>query len=87
MPRLIERPAFRRLATACLAIVSLGALTAMSNPAEARIWVNFGFGPGYYAPYYGPYYRPYYYRPYPVYYGWRWRHRHWCYWHPYRCYY
>ena len=71
------------------AVLGIATLTAAPKPADAHLWVGAGFGPGYY---YQPYHPTYYYRPH---YGyayrpywrahWRWRHRHWCYWHPYAC--
>jgi hypothetical protein len=59
------------------ALVCLGGAMA-AKPADAQISVQLPFvslGIGY------PSYYPYYYR---ANYG-GWRHRNWCYWHPYRC--
>lgn len=71
----------RRFGLAVAAVLALAA--AMTpQPAAARVWVEVGPAPGYY---YAPAYYPHpWHRPY-----WRahWRHRHWCYWHPYRCHY
>lgn len=84
MSFLAGRPWLRRAGLAIVAAAGLaGAMTTTSKPAEARVWVSVGipFG-GYYAPppyYYRPYYRPYYRAYYPR------HHRHWCYYHPYRC--
>ena len=87
MSFLSERPRLRRLGLALAAVMGIGgALTAISQPANARVWVSVGVPfVGYYAPpppayYYRPY-RPYY--PYRAYYAPRGRN--WCYWHPYRC--
>lgn len=81
MSSLIGRTWFRRSGLALAAVLSVGALTAASQPADARVWVGFGapFGGYYYAPPPPPVYS------YPAYYGygWNWRHARWCRWHPY----
>lgn len=85
MSFLAGRPWLRRFGLALVTVLGLGgAMTAGSSPADARVWVSFGVPfPGFYAPpppayYYAPPAYPVYYRPYR-------HHRHWCYWHPYRC--
>ncbi|MGH7039743.1 MAG: hypothetical protein ACREE1_16580 [Stellaceae bacterium] len=79
----------RRSAAMVVAVLGLGAMTTLAaKPADARVFVRVGIGApvwgwGYYHPGYWhrPYYRPYY----PAYYrNWQWRH--WCAFHPYRCY-
>ena len=50
----------KRLGIGTLALLGLGAVALQSTPADARVFVGFGF-PGYYAPYYPAYgYAPYY---------------------------
>jgi hypothetical protein len=70
----------RRFGLVLATVFGLGTLilTAVSQPADARVWVGFGvpFGYGYYPP--PP---PVY--AYPADYGWGWRHARWCRWHPY----
>jgi hypothetical protein len=62
---------FKRLAIVLVTVLSISALSVPLSPANARVFVGFGFGPpvgwGYYAPrpYYGYYGYPYY----PTYYG------------------
>ena len=97
MSALIRRTALSRVAAAAFAVLCLGTALSVPKPAEARIWVGFNFGyPGYYAPYYPAYYpyyghgygyypRRYWHRHYYRAHYWGSRHRHWCYWHPYRC--
>ena len=62
-----NNPWLRRLAVVLVTVLSIGALTVPSRPANARVFIGFGVGApvgwGYYAPapYYGyPYYRTYY---------------------------
>jgi hypothetical protein len=74
----IGRRWFRRSGLALAALLSLGALAATSQPADARVWIGFGIPFGYY---YAPPPPPVY--AYPAYYGWGWRHARWCRWHPY----
>jgi len=61
----------KRLAVVLVTVLSIGALTVASTPANARVFIGFGIGApvgwGYYAPppYYGYYGYPYpYYRAY-----------------------
>jgi hypothetical protein len=61
----------KRLAVVLVTVLSIGALTVPSTPADARVFIGFGIGApvgwGYYAPptYYGYYGYPYpYYRAY-----------------------
>lgn len=89
---LIKRTGLSRAGAVLAAVLCLGAMTLSAKPADARIWVGFGFGyPGYYdAPYSYGYYPAYYgyYRPYYRWHHYRhvryWRHHNWCRWH--RCY-
>ena len=78
MSSLVGRSWFRRVGLAVAAVLGIGALTAASQPADARVWVSFGVPFGYY---YAPPPPPVY--AYPAYYGWGWRHARWCRWHPY----
>src|SRR5438874_1086581 len=57
---------FRRFGLVLAAVLSLGTLAAMSQLADARVFVSFGipFGYGYYPPPPPPVYA------YPAYYGW-----------------
>ena len=72
---------FRHFGLVLAAVLGLGTLAAVSQPADARVFVSFGvpFGYGYYPPPPPPVYA------YPAYYGrgWGWRHARWCRWHPY----
>jgi len=72
---------FRRFGLVLATVLSLGALAAMPQSADARVFVSFGvpFGYGYYPPPLPPVYA------YPAYYGYGrgWRHARWCRWHPY----
>ena len=70
---------FRRFGLVLAIVLSLGTLTAVSQPADARVFVSFGvpFGVAYYPPPPPPVYA------YPVHYGSGWRHARWCHWHPY----
>ncbi len=66
MSTLSSNPWVRHLALALVAVLSIGAVTAPSAPAQARVFVSFGIrapvGWGYYppSPYYGYYGYPYY---------------------------
>ena len=88
MSLLTRSPWPRRFAAVLVTVLSLGAMTTLgTKPADARVFVGFGFGAPGWGYYPGYWYRPYrpWYRPY---WGWGyggWRHRRWCYWHPYRC--
>jgi hypothetical protein len=87
---------FRILAATAVLAAGLAFSAATPTPAEAGVAVGVSVGVpgywGYYGPgpcytgYYYPAFRYYWHRPwYPAAYpGWRWRH--WCRWHPYRCY-
>ena len=69
----------KKVAKLALGALSLAAATLLTAaPADARVFVGFGIGPGYYGPppapyaYYDPWYDPYYYDdyygyPYPYY--------------------
>lgn len=88
MSLLSKYPWLRRSVAALVTLIGLSAVSAATDPAAARVWVGFNFGaPWAYAP--GYYYAPRY--PYPAYYGppvyhhRHWRHRRWCWHHPYRC--
>jgi hypothetical protein len=67
----------KRLAVVLVTVLSIGALTVPSGPANARVFVGFGVGApvgwGYYPPppppYYAYYGYPYYYPYYRAYYG------------------
>ena len=85
MSQLVQYRRISQMAAVLVTVLCVCAAMTFSKPADARVWVEFG-GPvwGYYGPVYYPYYYPYYRPYYPVRY-WRWRHRHWCYRHPYRC--
>lgn len=80
----------RRSAAVLVAVLGLGAMTTLNaKPADARVFFSVGVGVpawgwGYYPGYRHRPYAPYYYSP--AYYGYGWRWRQWCYWHPYRCY-
>jgi hypothetical protein len=71
MSVLSKTPWLKRLAVVLITALSIGVLTVPAAPANARVFVGFGFGAplgwGYYAPrpYYGYYGYPYY----PTYYG------------------
>jgi hypothetical protein len=61
-----SNPWLKRVTAVLIAVLSIGALTIPSAPANARVFVGFGVGApigwGYYAPspYYGYYGYPYY---------------------------
>jgi hypothetical protein len=65
----------KRAAIVLVTVLSIGALTVPTGPANARVFVGFGVGApvgwGYYPPppYYAYYGYPYYYPYYPTYYG------------------
>jgi hypothetical protein len=71
MSVLSKTPWPKRLAVVLVTALSIGVLMVPAAPANARVFVGFGFGApvgwGYYAPrpYYGYYGYPYY----PTYYG------------------
>ena len=70
MSVLSKTPWLKRLAIVLVTALSIGVLTVPMSPANARVFIGFGFGApvgwGYYAPpYYGYYGYPYY----PTYYG------------------
>jgi hypothetical protein len=70
MSVLSKTPWLKRLAIVLVTALSIGVLTVPTAPANARVFIGFGFGApvgwGYYAPpYYGYYGYPYY----PTYYG------------------
>ena len=69
----------RRFGLVLATVLTLGTLTAASQPADARVWITVGGPFGYYVPPPPPVYT------YPAYYGygWGWRHARWCRWHPY----
>jgi hypothetical protein len=70
MSVLVRSPWLKHLAVVLVTVLTLGAATLRSTPAEARVFVGVGIplpGVGYYAPYYSYGYYPYGYSGYPAY--------------------